>query len=379
VTAPARGESAIWETRLVGVVAVTLAVFGIAAVYGASSIAAVQSGQSGWAFALRQLVGVGVGIFVLLTVSRIDYHLWQRFAWPLLGFTVLLLLVPLLPPFHRLTPEINGSRRWINLGIFTVQPSEIAKFATVVWTAMLATKKDESVREFKRGVLPFLVILALLGVLVLMEPDMSSAVELALLGGIVLFVAGAKIGHFLLLGIVAIPVAWHEATAVQYRLARILTFMSPGADISESNWQISQSMIGIGAGRLFGVGFGQGLQKLGYLPYAYSDFLFSTIGEEWGFVGAALIILLFGTFIGLGLRIARTAADRFGMLLGTGLTAMVGVTAVLHMAVTMAMVPTTGLTLPFLSYGRSSLLVSLLATGVIINIGRNRVRGAREQ
>jgi cell division protein FtsW len=208
---------------------------------------------------------------------------------------------------------------------------------------------------------------------------MSSAVELALLGGIVLFVAGAKIGHFLLLGLIAIPIAWHEATAVQYRLARILTFMSPGADISESNWQISQSMIGIGAGRLFGVGFGQGLQKLGYLPYAYSDFLFSTIGEEWGFVGAGIIILLFGTFIGLGLRIARTASDRFGMLLATGLTAMVGVTAILHMAVTMAMVPTTGLTLPFLSYGRSSLLISLLATGVMINIGRNRARGARAQ
>jgi len=379
VTAPARGESAVWETRLMGVVAITLAVFGIAAVYGASSITAVQSGQSGWAFALRQLVGVATGAVVLIVVSRIDYHAWQRFAWPLLGLTVLLLLVPLVPVFHRLTPEINGSRRWINLGVFTLQPSEIAKFATVVWTAMLATRKDETVREFKRGVLPFLVILAMLGVLVLMEPDMSSAVELALLGGIVLFVAGAKIGHFLLLGLIAIPIAWHEATAVQYRLARILTFMSPGADISESNWQISQSMIGIGAGRLFGVGFGQGLQKLGYLPYAYSDFLFSTIGEEWGFVGAGIIILLFGTFIGLGLRIARTASDRFGMLLATGLTAMVGVTAILHMAVTMAMVPTTGLTLPFLSYGRSSLLISLLATGVMINIGRNRARGARAQ
>src|SRR5437868_12693887 len=240
---------------------------------------------------------------------------------------------------------------------------------------MLATKKDEQVRQFKRGVLPVLVILAPLGVLVMMEPDMSSAVELALLAGIVLFVAGAKVGHFLLLGLIAIPLAWHEATAVQYRLARILTFLSPGADVSESNWQISQSMIGIGAGRLFGVGFGQGLQKLGYLPYAYSDFLFSTIGEELGFVGAGLIILLFGTYIGLGFRIARTAQDRFGSLLAAGLTAMIGVTAVLHMAVTMALVPTTGLTLPFLSYGRSSLLISLLATGIIINIGTNRIRG----
>ena len=365
-------ESAIWETRLVGVVAITLAVFGIAAVYGASSISAVQSGQSGWTFALRQLVGVVAGAFVLIVVSRVDYHFWQRFAWPLIILTGLLLLVPLLPGLKAIAPEINGARRWINVGSFTIQPSEIAKFATVVWTAMLANKKEESVREFKRGVLPFLVILLPLAGLILMEPDMSSAMELALLGGIVLFVAGAKIGHFLLLALVAIPLAWHEATAVQYRLARVLTFMSPGADISESNWQITQSMIGIGAGGVFGVGFGQGLQKLGYLPYAYSDFIFSTIGEEWGFVGTAIIILLFATWIGLGLRIARTAPDRFGTLLATGLTAMVGVTAVLHMAVTMALVPTTGLTLPFLSFGRSSLLVSLLATGVIINIGRKR-------
>ncbi|MBI4502633.1 MAG: putative lipid II flippase FtsW [Gemmatimonadetes bacterium] len=375
MSGPARGDSAIWETRLMGVVAATLAVFGIAAVYGASSIVAVQSGQSGWAFALRQLIGVALGLFVLIVVSRVDYHFWQRLAWPLLGLTAALLLVLLLPGLRNLAPEVNGSRRWINLGVFTVQPSELAKFAVVVWTAMLATKKDDAVREFRRGVLPFLVILAPLAGLVLMEPDMSTAVEIVLLGGIVLFVAGAKIGHFLLLGLVAIPVAGHEATAVQYRLARILTFMSPGADLSESNWQITQSMIGIGAGRVFGVGFGQGLQKLGYLPYAYSDFLFSTIGEEWGFVGVGLVILLFAVYIGLGLRIARTAADRFGTLLAAGLTSLIGVTAILHMAVTMALVPTTGLTLPFLSYGRSSLLISLLATGVIINIGTNRTRG----
>jgi cell division protein FtsW len=356
-----------------GVVAATLAVFGIAAVYGASSIVAVQSGQSGGAFALRQLIGVLLGLFLLLVVSRIDYHLWQPFAWPLLAVTVVLLVVPLLPALRAIAPELNGSRRWINLGVLSLQPSELAKFAVVIWTAMLATKKEETVRVCQRGVLPFLVVLIPIAGLVLLEPDMSVAMETALLGGIVLFVAGARIGHFLLLGLVAIPLAWHEATAVQYRLARVLTFMSPGADISQSNWQISQSMIGIGAGRLFGVGFGQGLQKLGYLPYAYSDFLFSTIGEEWGFIGVALIVVLFGIYIALGLRIARTAADRFGMLIATGLTALVGVTAILHMAVNMAMLPTTGLTLPFLSYGRSSLLVSLLSTGVIMNVGARRL------
>jgi len=157
--------------------------------------------------------------------------------------------------------------------------------------------------------------------------------------------------------------------AVQYRLSRMLTFLSPGGDAQEASWQITQSLIGIGAGEVFGVGFGQGQQKLGYLPYAYSDFIFSTIGEEWGFIGVCLIVLLFAVFIGVGFRIARTAPDAFGMLLAVGLTVLVGAAAVLHMAVTLALVPTTGLPLPFISYGRSSLLVSMLAAGILINIG----------
>src|SRR5207237_7072148 len=153
----------------------------------------------------------------------------------------------------------------------------------------------------------------------------------------------------------------HPIRDVQYRLARLVTFLNPGDATTEAGFQIHQSLVGIGAGRLFGVGFGQGLQKLGYLPYAYSDFLFSTIGEEWGFVGTGLIIAAFAVYIGLGLRIARTAPDGFGMLLAAGLTSLIGVPAILHMAVTLALVPTTGLTLPFLSYGRSSLLVALAA------------------
>ncbi|MBI4421002.1 MAG: putative lipid II flippase FtsW [Gemmatimonadetes bacterium] len=369
--APGRAQ-AVWETRLVGVVAATLAVFGVAAVYGASSITAVQMGQSGWAFALRQLAGLLLGMVLMVVVARIDYHAWQRWAWPLLGLTALLLLVLLVPGLRRIAPEINGARRWINLGLFTVQPSEIAKFAVVVWAAMLATKKGDGIREFKAGLVPFLVILVPIAGLILLEPDLSTAVLVLLLAGIVLFVAGARIGHFLLLGLVAVPLLWREIVTAQYRLARLLTFLSPGADVTEANWQITQSLIGIGAGGVFGVGFGQGLQKLGYLPYAYSDFLFSTIGEEWGFLGMAVIIALFAVYVGMGLRIARTAPDSFGMMLATGLTALIGVTAVLHMAVTLALVPTTGLTLPFLSYGRSSLLISLVATGVIINIGSRR-------
>jgi cell division protein FtsW len=357
-----------------GAVTATLAVFGVAAVYGASSIVAVQSGEPGSAFALRQLLGVVVGGVGLVVAARLDYHVWQRVAWPMMLAAAIVLVIPYLPGIRALAPEINGARRWLRVGPVQLQPSELVKFAVVAWCAMLAAKKGEQVRQFKRGVLPFLVVTGPLCALILFQPNLSTATLVALLVGVVLFTAGARIGHFLLLFLIAIPVAWHELTQVQYRLARVVTFLSAGPETSEASWQIQQSLIGIGAGRAFGVGFGQGMQKLGYLPLAYSDFIFSTIGEEWGFLGVTLIVLLFALYVWMGFRIARDAPDRFGLLLATGLTAMIGVTAVLHMAVTLALVPTTGLPLPFVSYGRTSLLVSLVATGVIINVGRRSAR-----
>jgi cell division protein FtsW len=363
-----------WQGRLLATVTATLAVFGVAAVYGASSIVAVQSGEPGSAFALRQLVGVVVGGMGLLIAARVDYHTWQRLAWPMILVALAFLLIPYIPGVRALTPEFNGARRLFRLGPVRFQPSEFAKLAVVAWCAMLAAKKGDQVRQFKRGVLPFLAVVGPLCLLILFQPNLSTATLAALLMGVVLFTAGARIGHFLLLFMVSVPLVWRELTQVQYRLARMLTFLSAGTDTSEASWQIQQSLIGMGAGRAVGVGFGEGLQKLGYLPLAYSDFIFSTIGEEWGFVGVTLVVLLFALWIWMGLRIARGAPDLFGMLLATGLTTMIGVTAILHMAVTLAMVPTTGQPLPFISYGRTALLVSLFATGVIINVGRQTAR-----
>ncbi len=366
-----------WETRLLLLITAALVVFGVAAVYGASSIVAVQGGDPGSFFALRQLVGATIGGGVLLVAARMDYHVWQRMAWHLLGVVSLLLLVLLLPFASAVVPEINGARRWIGIGGVSFQPSEFAKFAVLAWTAMLAAKKGDRIREFKRGLLPFLVVLGPVAGLILLEPALSMALSVCLLAGIVLFSAGARIGHFIVIGLVAVPFAWREVTAIQYRMQRWLTFLGPGADYADSGWQIQQSLTGIGAGRLFGVGFGEGMQKMGYLPYGYSDFIFSTIGEEWGFVGVTVLILLFATFVALGLRIARTSRDRFGTLLAVGLTSLVGVTAFLHMAVTLGVVPTTGLPLPFISYGRSNLMVSMLATGVLVSIGERVTQSQR--
>ncbi len=366
----------LWEMRLLGILAAALAVFGVALVYGASSLWAIREGQAGSVYAWRQFAGVLVGVVVLVVASRLDYHVWHTLAWPLLLATAVVLLVLVLPFSHGIAPVRNGARRWLEIGI-SVQPSEFAKFAVVAWTAALAAKKGDQIRHFKKGLLPFLVVLVPLAGLVVIEPDLSTGALLLIIAGTVLFVAGAKIGHFLVLGLIAIPVLWQQIATVQYRLQRMVGFLGSGDDVAEASWQIKQSLTGIGAGRLVGVGFGEGMHKLGYLQYAYADFIFATIGEEWGFLGVVVTVALFGLFLLIGFRIARRAADPFGMYLATGLTVMIGLAVVLHVGVTLAVVPTTGISLPFLSYGRSALLVAFLSTGVLISVARHRhARGA---
>jgi cell division protein FtsW len=372
-----------WETRLLAMVTAVLVVFGVAATYGAASLVTLEGHNVGLGFALRQLSGAFVGGILLLLASRLDYYRWRQLAWPLLLVTLVLLLIPLLPFTRSLAPLINGARRWVDFGPLNFQPSELARVVVVIWCAMLASKKGEQVREFKKGVLPFILVLGLVSILILLEPNLSMATLVALLGGLVLFTSGARIGHFVLLVGLAMILVFHQIRDVQYRLARLLTFLNPGDATTQAGFQIHQSLVGIGSGQLFGVGFGEGQQKLGYLPYAYSDFLFSTIGEEWGFVGLLVVVALFSLFCWLGFRIARTSAEPFGQYLAVGLTATIGLTAFMHMAVSLGLIPTTGLTLPFMSYGRSSQVISLLATGILINIGRlrgsARAAGPRER
>lgn len=363
-----------WETRLLAVVTATLTAFGIAMIYGASSLVRTRDGGvAGGAFALNQFIGALAGGILMVLIARMDYRRLRPLAWPLMFVTIFFLLIVVLPGTQFIAPSLNGARRWIRLPLLSFQPSELARLAVIIWCAMLATKKGEQVREFKKGLLPFLVVLGFVSLLILLQPNMSMAVLVALLGGIVLFSSGAKIGHFLLLGLTAIIGGLQLIQIAGYRADRLDKFLN-GADGTS---QIYQSLVGFGSGRMFGVGFGQGQQKFGFLAYSYSDFIFSTVGEEWGFFGVALIVILFGLFCWLGFRIARTAEDPFGQYLATGLTAAVGVTAVMHMAVTLNLMPTTGLTLPFISAGRSSLIVSLIGTGILLSIGRQRGRPSK--
>jgi len=357
-----------WEMRLLAVVTATLVAFGIATIYGASSLVRTGSGVVGGSYALTQFSGALAGGILMIACSRLDYRLLRPLAWPIMLVSIGLVLITVLPFTHAIAPTINGARRWVRLGPVGFQTSELARLAVIIWCAMLATKKGEQVREFKKGVMPFLVILGLTSLLVLLQPNLSMAVLISLLGGIVLFTAGARIGHFLLLGVAAVVGVLQLVQRGGYWAERLDLFIN-GAGASS---QIHQSLVGIGSGGLLGVGFGQGQQKFGFVAYPYSDFIFSAIGEEWGFLGVVMVVFLFAVFCWLGFRIARTAEDPFGQYLAAGLTAAVGVTAVMHMAVTLSLMPTTGLTLPFVSYGRSSLVVSLAGAGILISIGRMR-------
>ena len=360
-----------WEPRLLILLTAVLVVFGLASIYAASSVLIERGRVVGTGLALDQLVGALLGALALLLAARLDLERVRRLAWPLLLVVAGMLVVLVLPFTTAVAPRINGSRRWLQLGV-SLQVSELAKLAVVIWTAMLCAKKGTEVRRLRRGLLPVLTIVMPLSALLLLQPDLSSAVEIGLLALMVLFAAGARIGHFILLGVVTMPILWQRIEDAQYQLLRMATFLDPGADRLGATYQIDQSLIGLGAGKLFGVGFGQGQQKLGFLPYPYSDFIFSTIGEEWGFLGVVFLVSAYTLFLAVALRIARQAGDPFRQYLAVGLAALIGVDAFTHMGVGLGILPTTGLVLPFVSYGRSGLVVAMIATGLLINVGSRR-------
>ncbi len=360
-----------WEGRLLVVLTAVLVVWGLASVYAASG-ALIERGRAvGSTRVLDQLVGAIVGALLLIIAARVNLDRVRALAWPLLIGTGFLLLLLIVPGTHVIAPRINGARRWIVAGV-SIQVSEIAKLAVVIWTAMLCAKKGADVRHLSKGLLPLLVVVMPIAALIMLEPDLSMAVDIVLLAMVVLFAAGARIGHFILLGAAGLPLVWTEVQGAQYRLLRMTTFLDPGASRLGDSYQIDQSLIGVGAGGLAGVGFGHGHQKLGFLPYPYSDFIFSTIAEEWGFIGVVFLVALYTTFVLMALKLARSTSDPFRQLLGVGCAVMIGADAFLHMMVGVGIVPTTGLVLPFISYGRSGLIVAMCATGLLINLGTHR-------
>ncbi len=360
------------EARVLVILTGVLLAFGVATVYSASAIVEMQAGQGHAYLLLRQLSGMAVGAVLFALAAKMDAELWERWAWPLMALTLVLLIVVILPFTATIAPRIHGSRRYV-FGA-SLQPSEFAKLAVVLWTSMLVVKKGTVMRRLTKGLLPFLIVIGALDILVMLEPDLSTAMMFTLLMGIILFTGGVRIGHFVALGVMLIPLLYVKIERLNYVLLRMSAFFDPGGAPPEVSYQLRQSLIAVGSGQIFGVGFGRGRQQYGFLPFGYDDFIAGHIGEEWGFVGLALLVVAFAVYAAVGFRIARKARTPFLQLVAVGLTVTTVLTAYLHIGVATGLLPTTGLTLPFISYGRSNLILSLLMTGILVNIGSRRER-----
>ncbi len=368
------------EARALLLVTAVLVAFGLAVLYSASALVAVNYGRPGHYYVLRQAIGVLVGLALFAWMAKLDAEVWRRLAWPVMGLSLLLMLIIVLPGTEFISKPLYGSRRYLFNG--SLQPSEFAKFAVLVWTSMLLVKKGEAVRRLGKGLLPFVVVIGVLSLLAILEPDYSVAMMYCLLMAVLLFVGGARVAHFIFLGALAVPLLLQQASKSTYVRERVRSFLAH--EESDTTRQVStgdqqyQSLVAVGSGGAVGVGFGQGNQQRGWLPLAYNDFVGSVVGEEFGFVGVAGLTIAFALYGWLGFRIARNARSPFCSLLATGLTFTTVLTAFIHIGVVIALLPNTGLTLPFVSYGRSNLVLTLAMTGMLVNIGseRERVYGA---
>lgn len=371
-----------WETRLLAVATLILTALGIASCYASGTYLPEWHHQ-----ATQQAVAALAGGVVFLVAARTDYQIWRKLALPmflltLAGLVVIAMVAVAWPnkkapgPLNSLFPVVNGAHRWINLGA-QVQVAEIARFTLTAWLAAYAAKLGSKVRSFNEGFLPLVGSVVAVALLVKVEPSVSMAVVLGVVGVTVIFTAGAKVPHVVLVAVIAVVGLVLILRFDRVRSNREKKYQGSAVQCTTDE-QACQSLIGFGSGGVFGVGFGRGTQKLGFLPEAYSDFLLAVIGEEWGLVGVTFVALGFAVFCWMGFRIARTARDPFGTYLASGLTMAVGVTAFMHAAVVTWLMPPTGLTLPFMSVGRVSLLLSLLSAGVIVSIGRQRGRPARQ-
>ena len=358
------------EARVLVMLTAILLAFGLATVYSASAIVEMQAGYGHAHLLIRQVVGMAIGLTLFAIAAKMDAEIWEKWAWPIMILSIVLLVIVILPFTAGIAPRVHGSRRYL-FGA-SLQPSELAKLAVIVWTSMLVIKKGPALRGLTKGILPFLVVIGALDILVMLEPDLSTAMMFTLMMGIILFAGGVRIGHFVALGVMLIPLLYVKIERLNYVLLRMSAFFDPGAAPLEVSYQLRQSLIAVGSGQIFGVGFGRGRQQYGFLPFGYDDFIAGHIGEEWGFIGLTLLVLAFALYAALGFRIARKARTPFLQLVAVGLTVTMVLTAYLHIGVATGLLPTTGLTLPFISYGRSNLILSLLMTGILVNIGSSR-------
>ncbi len=345
--------------------ALALAGIGVVMVYSTSAIIAGDRFGDPYYFLKRQALYAAIGFFLMALMIFFPYERLKRMAYPILILSILLLIAVLIPGIgHR----AGGAMRWLKIQSFSFQPSEFAKLGLVIFLAYLLAKKEEKIRSFSFGFLPPVLLSGLVIGLVMKEPDFGAALFLTVMVFLLLFVSGARVMYIAGAFLIAIPVAYILLVNVGYRYKRVMGFIRPWEDPTGTSFQIIQSFLSFGSGGFFGLGLGEGRQKLFFLPAPHTDFIFSIIGEELGLVGAMVVVLLFFILTLRGIQIGLSLEDRFGAYLALGITLMISLQAVINMGVVLGLLPTKGLTLPFISYGGTSLVANFIGVGILLHL-----------
>ncbi|KKW23137.1 MAG: Stage V sporulation protein E [Parcubacteria group bacterium GW2011_GWA2_51_12] len=356
--------------RLFAVVVTALTLVGLAVLSSASAVVSYERfGHNNYYF-FRQLIFAAVGFFAMFVMSRIDYHFWRRWSRPLM-FLILAGLALVLVPSLGVAP--GAARSWFQVGSFFIQPSEFAKLILIFYFASWFERKKGAEGNFWFGVLPPLLVAGVAILLTAAQPDIGTAAILSAAVLLLFFAADVKYTYLGVFAGAGIGSLWLAIKLAPYRSARILTFLNPSVDPQGIGYHINQALLAIGSGGLWGYGFGASRQKYSYLPEVIGDSIFAVMAEELGFLRVAAVVLLFGLFVWAGLRIAKYAPDRFGQLTAIGITVWLGLQSLVNIGSITGLLPLTGLTLPFISYGGSSLIVALAAAGVLLNISRQRL------
>lgn len=351
------------------VVTLILIVFGLIMLSSASVVLSYQNfGNNYYYFTHQLLFGVLIGLVAMFVAYKIDYHKWKKFAALMLILTLVLLILVFIPG---LGFEYGGARRWVNLGpLGTIQPTEIAKLTFLLYLATWLDKRSQGIKDWKYSFAPFLFMLAVVGTLTVLQPDVGTMSVIMLMSIVVYFVAGGKLTHLGILGVGAVLIMMLLIKIAPYRMSRFTVFLNPELDPQGIGYQINQSLLAVGSGGILGRGLGKSIQKHNYLPEASGDSIFAVIAEEMGFVRIIFLLLLFLFFAYLGFRIAKRAPDMYGKLIATGITAWVILQALINISAMISLIPLTGIPLPFISYGGSAIISLLAACGIMLNISK---------
>ncbi len=346
---------------------IVLTIFGLIMIASSSYIWAEYKYNDPLHYVRFQTIFFVIGIILMIIISKMDYHILMKYANVFLMVAIILLILVIIPGIGTVR---NGSRSWFGIGSFGIQPSEFTKLILIIFTSKYLATNEKSLRNIKKGVLPILGIVLLCFALIMLQPDFGTGMVLIISIIGLLFVSGVNFSFFIKLAILGMMGIVGLIATAPYRLARILSFLNPWQDPLGSGFQIIQSLYAIGPGGLLGLGFGNSLQKHFYLPEPQTDFIFSIISEEFGFLGALLVVGLFLLIILRGINIARNCHDLFGKYLCFGIIFQIAFQTILNLCVVIGLIPVTGVTLPFLSYGGSSLLITMVSVGILLNISR---------